>query len=76
MGLLGPLESFLCGPKSEKMSNVPRENGFFEKVVFFWCLRALDGLHGFISASFGPIECQNGFHYEFEFFFRRFTAKC
>ena len=55
MGLLGPLESFLCGPKSEKMSNVPRENDFFEKVVFFWCFRALDGPHGFISASFGPI---------------------
>ena len=56
VGLLGPLESFfVCGPKSEKMSNVPRENGFFEKVVFFWCLRALDGPHGFISASFGPM---------------------
>ena len=35
VGLLGPLESFLCGPKSEKMSNVPRENDFFEKEVFF-----------------------------------------
>ena len=76
MGLLGPLESFLCGPKSEKMSNVQRENDFFENKFFFWCLGALDGLHGFISASFGPIECQNGFQYEFEYFFRRFTAKC
>ena len=46
---------FVCGPKSEKMSNVPRENDFFENKFFFWCLGALDGLHGFISASFGPM---------------------
>ena len=46
MGLLGPLESFLCGPKSEKMSNVPRENDFFEKVVFFGVFELLMVLMG------------------------------
>ena len=32
--LLGPLDALLGGPKSEKTSNVPRENHFFENVVF------------------------------------------
>ena len=32
--LLGPLDALLGGPKSEKMVNVPRENHFFEYVVF------------------------------------------
>ena len=47
MGLLGPLESFfVCGPKSEKMSNVPRENDFCEKVVFFGLFELLMVLMG------------------------------
>jgi len=32
--LLGRLDSFWGGPKKEKMVNVPRENHFFENVVF------------------------------------------
>ena len=32
--LLGPLDSLLGGPKSEKTLNVPRENHFFENVAF------------------------------------------
>ena len=32
--LLGPLDSLLGGPKSEKMPTVPHENHFFENAVF------------------------------------------
>ena len=43
---LGLLNLFLCGPKSEKMSNVPRENDFCEKVVFFGLFELLMVLMG------------------------------
>ena len=57
--LLGPLDSLLGGPKSEKTSNVQRENHFCENAVF-WLFEALDGPLGFILASLGPIWSKNG----------------
>ena len=57
--LLGPLDSLLGGPKSEKMPTVQRENHFCENAVF-WLFEALDGPLGFILASLGPIWSKNG----------------
>ena len=56
--LLGPLDSLLGGPKSEKMPTVQRENHFCENAVF-WLFEALDGPLGFILASLGPIWSKN-----------------
>ena len=73
--LLGPLDSLLGGPKSEKMVNVPRENHFFENAVF-WLFEALDGPLGFILASLGPIWSKNGPQNGFQKFSEKLTAKC
>ena len=50
--LLGPVDSLLGGPKSEKTSNVQRENHFCENAVF-WLFEALDGEH--LEPILGPI---------------------
>ena len=72
--LLGPLDALLGGPKSEKMVNVPRENHFFEYVVF--CVfESPDGPLGVILASLGVIWAKNGSHNGFQEFSERLTAK-
>ena len=73
--LLGPLDSLLGGPKSEKTSNVQRENHFCENAVF-WLFEALDGPLGFILASLGPIWSKNGPQNGFQKFPEKLTAKC
>ena len=73
--LLGPLDSLLGGPKSEKMPTVQRENHFFENAVF-WLFEALDGPLGFILASLGPIWSKNGPQNGFQKFPEKLTAKC
>ena len=73
--LLGPLDSLLGGPKSEKMPTVPRENHFCENAVF-WLFEALDGPLGFILASLGPIWSKNGPQNGFQKFPEKLTAKC
>ena len=73
--LLGPLDSLLGGPKSEKMPTVQRENHFCENAVF-WLFEALDGPLGFILASLGPIWSKNGPQNGFQKFPEKLTAKC
>ena len=73
--LLGPLDSLLGGPKSEKMPTIPRENHFCENAVF-WLFEALDGPLGFILASLGPIWSKNGPQNGFQKFPEKLTAQC
>ena len=59
--LLGPLDSLLGGPKSEKMPTVQRENHFCENAVF-WLFEALDGelLEPILGPILGPDRPKRG----------------
>ena len=57
--LLGPLDSLLGGPKSEKMVNVQRENHFFINTGL-WFFEDPNGPLGLILVPLGQIWSQNG----------------
>ena len=68
------VDSYSGCSKNEKQLNVPRENHFFEYVVF--CVfESPDGPLGVILASLGVIWAKNGSHNGFQEFSEWLTAK-